>query len=267
MAQGRRRVASAAIGVLAAGVAVGSVAVAGAAEEQADQLIGIAGENAWDKPAVSINTGDTVTWRWERSGQPHNVRGESGPDTDPNWKALRTEFGNDAEVKFTFTQPGDYRYLCEAHAGMVGTITVAGAPVQPTATPSATATSTPTPAPTVRPGATPTPAPAPGMDRTTPAPVGAARGDTVAPVVSKLKLKAVRRGAKVSFSLSETANVTLRVKKGKSTVKTIRLSARSGARSQTVRGLSRGSYRFEIEARDARGNRAAVQRKSVRVKR
>ncbi|MBE2315414.1 hypothetical protein DVA67_005475 [Solirubrobacter sp. CPCC 204708] len=267
MAQGKRRVVHAAIGVVLTGALVGSVGVAGAAEERAaDELIGIAGETAWDKPNVSINTGDTVTWRWERAGQQHNVRGESGPETDPNWLKANSGFGNDGELEFTFTQPGSYRFICDAHAStMFGTVTVTGDPVEATPTPSGTPTGTPTPAPTVRPTVTPTPTP--GMDRTTPAPVGAARGDTVAPVISRIKLKAVKRGAKVSFSLSETANVTVRVKKGKSSVKTIRLSARSGARSLTVRGLTGGSYRFELQARDARGNQAAVQRKSVKVKR
>ncbi len=49
----------------------------------------------------------------------------------------------------------------------------------------------------------------------------------------------------------------------------MRLAARAGARSVTVRGskLVRGRYSVEIEARDARGNKAAVQRKNVKVTR
>ena len=99
----------------------------------------------------------------------------------------------------------------------------------------------------------------------TPAPLGTTRADTVAPAISNFKLKAVARGAKVSFSLSETANVTIRVKKGKSTLRTVRLSARPGARSLTLRAYAKGRYSITIEARDARGNKAAVQSKSVRV--
>jgi hypothetical protein len=113
----------------------------------------------------------------------------------------------------------------------------------------------------------PTPIATPGI--TTPAPTGAARLDKTAPAISKLKLTAVSHGAKVSFALSEPAAVTIRVKHGKSTVRTVRLSARTGTRSVTVRGskLVRGRYTVEIEARDVRGNKAAVQRKTVRVTR
>jgi hypothetical protein len=148
---------------------------------------------------------------------------------------------------------------------MNGIITVTGDPVEPTPVPT-TVPTTPPAVPTARPTVTATPAPDMN-NRVTPAPGGSARTDTVAPAISKLKLKAVARGMKVSFSLSENAAVTMRVKKGKSTVKTVRLSARTGARSLTVRRLARGRYRVEINARDARGNRAAVQRKTVKVKR
>ncbi len=82
--------------------------------------------------------------------------------------------------------------------------------------------------------------------------------------MSKLKLKAVRRGAKVTFTLSEPSAVTIRVKRGKATSRTVRLSARAGARAVTV-ALVRGRYRVSVEARDARGNRAGVRRASVRV--
>ena len=45
--------------------------------------------------------------------------------------------------------------------------------------------------------------------------------------------------------------------------------ARAGSRAVTVRGskLSKGRYSVEIEARDARGNRAPLARKTVRVTR
>ena len=94
-------------------------------------------------------------------------------------------------------------------------------------------------------------------------------GECTAPALTKFSLKAVRLGATVRFTLSEPAAVTIRVKRGKSTVRTVRLSARAGQRSVTVRGskLVRGSYKVEIEARDARGNKAAVQSKSLKVTR
>ena len=50
-------------------------------------------------------------------------------------------------------------------------------------------------------------------------------------------------------------------------MKTIRLAARSGGRVGHPAPDERGRYGVEIEARDARGNRAAAQRKTVRVTR
>ena len=77
------------------------------------------------------------------------------------------------------------------------------------------------------------------------------------------------RGAKVSFALSESSTVTIRFKRGSRTVGFTQLSARAGSRSFTLRSsrLVRGRYTVEVEARDSRGNRAAVQRAKVRVTR
>ena len=38
-------------------------------------------------------------------------------------------------------------------------------------------------------------------------------------------------------------------------------------RPATLRRMARGRYNVDVEARDARGNKAAVQRKTVRVAR
>ena len=138
-----------------------------------------------------------------------------------------------------------------------------------TATATATATSTATARPTV--SATPTPTATPiGSDRTTPAPLGSSRLDVTPPSVTKLKLKAVHpRGEGVASRSPSPPSVTIRVKHGKTTVRTARLSQRAGTWSVTIRGtkIVRGTYTVEIEARDARGNRAPVQRKNVRVTR
>lgn len=272
MVQARRRVARAATGVVLAGALVGSVGVAGAfGERAADQRITVLSSTEWDKKAVSVETGDTVTWSWQNASLPHNARGEAGPDTDPEWLKQDSGIGSSGELVYTFVKPGEYRFICDVHPQtMTGTVTVTGEPIEATPTPirTPTPTRTPTPVPTTRPGGTATPAPAPGMaDRDTPAPRGAVRADTVAPAITGLKAKARTRGAKVSFKLSESAAVTLRVKRAKRTVKTVRGSYRAGSGSVTLRRMARGTYRVEIEARDARGNRAAVQRKTVKVTR
>lgn len=254
--------AAALIGV---GGVIAGVSVAAASERAADVTVNALSSNAWDKPAVSVQTGDTVTWNLN-SGNflPHNVEATGGPAEDANWAGFNTTPKAEGTEEFTFTQPGTYTYLCRVHfEAMRGTVTVTGAPVTPTATR--------TPTPSATPSATRTPTPAPPMadNRVTPPPTRAASGDTTAPVISGYGLKAVTRGARVSFALSEPASVTIRVKRGKTVKRTVRLAARAGKRTVTVRGASlvRARYVVEIEARDARGNRAAVQRKNVRVTR
>ncbi|MDA0182254.1 plastocyanin/azurin family copper-binding protein [Solirubrobacter phytolaccae] len=246
---------------------VGYVGVAGASEPRADETIGVTVSNEWAPKTIAIETGDTVTFDYSASaGVQHNRKGETGPAEDTTW-FVATEFKASGTDEHTFNLPGEYTFICQAHTNtMTGTITVTGDPVEPTPTPTATPTRTATPVPTVRPTVTPAPTPA-GENRDTPAPQGAARADTVPPALTNLKLKAQTRGAKVSFKLSESAAVTLRVKRGKATVRTVRASFRAGGGSVTLRRLPRGSYKVEIEARDARGNRAAVQRKTVKVTR
>jgi plastocyanin len=261
--------------VVATGATVAIAGVAGA-DESTTVYVSDVGGNCFTrvpgnpacgaKPTVTIQTGDTVTWDYNASGTtPHNRKGTSGPQQDTTWFESE-EFKSSGTDAHTFFLPGEYDFLCEAHPGMVGTVNVTGEPVEPTPAP----TESPSPSPTASatPRATVSPTPTPGMnDRVTPAPRGAARADSVPPAITSLKLTAQRRGAKVSFKLSESASVTLRVKRGKTTLKTVRGSFRAGGGSVTLRRMARGTYRVEIEARDARGNKAAVQRKTVKVKR
>jgi plastocyanin len=250
-------------GMTVVGAIVGSVGVAAAVGRQAaDATISTTPQNRWNPAEVEIQTGQTVVWNFDGSTADHNVRGESGPAEDTLWPTKDSGFKRSGQETYTFNVAGDYHFVCDAHPGMEGTVKVSGAPVEPTPVP----TAEPTAAPTVRP---PSPAPVPGAvdDRRTPAPRGTVRADTTPPAVTKIKLRAVKGGAKVSFSLSESASVTIRAKKGKTTVRTVRLAARSGTRSATLRKLARARYRVEVEARDARGNKAPVQRKTVRVKR
>ncbi|MGH7856054.1 MAG: cupredoxin domain-containing protein [Candidatus Binatia bacterium] len=90
---------------------------------------------------VTINAGDSVTWRWLRfchsvtpsAGSPTFTGTSGGPGSASGFAA-----GQDQLVKpdadrttftVTFTQPGTYSYLCVHHVsrGMTGTIVVSGA--------------------------------------------------------------------------------------------------------------------------------------------
>jgi plastocyanin len=276
----RRGGPHAAVAVFVVGCAIAGVGVAGAAEQRAETVISVdPNSDQWLQRAVAIKTGDTITWDQGGNTNVHNAAAPVGAQSDdPAWPGFKTPIDKGSHSR-QFNYPGTYDFVCQVHAAMTGKITVTGPvstatptptgtatpTVTATATATATATSTASPRPTVSATATPIAT----ADRSTPAPLGSARGDVTAPVVSKLKLKALSRGAKVSFALSENAAVTIRVKHVTTTVRTARVSARKGAWSVTVRGtkIVRGRYTVEVEARDARGNRAAVQRGSVRVTR
>jgi plastocyanin len=271
-----RRGVRVAAALLVVGGMVGTMGVAGASQRAAaDETIATDAGTAFIPPDVAISTGDTVTWNFSAAGV-HNAASSNDVPADPNWKDFRTsDAPSRGTYSYTFTQPGSYTYLCEVHGGMSGTITVTGTPVTPTPTPSATPTttpsSTPTATPTPQPTATPTPTATPDDHTTTPAPVSIASADSAAPVLSGLHLKALRRGARVTFKLSEPATVTLRFKKRGSSkvVHTERLQARPGTRTVTVKSarLKRGRYTVELLARDATGNTSSALRSNVRIRR
>jgi hypothetical protein len=103
----------------------------------------------------------------------------------------------------------------------------------------------------------------------TPAPTASASSDRSAPALSGVKVRRLRRAARVTFELSEPATVTLRVRKraSRKALRTVRLQARPGRRSVVVRSsrLKRGRYTVELRARDAAGNRSPLSRSSLRI--
>jgi plastocyanin len=87
--------------------------------------------------------------------------------------------------------------------------------------------------------------------------------DTTPPALTKLKLKRGAKALRVSFRLSETAQVTVEVTRSGKPRKVLGAAKRrleDGARSLTVSiaGLEPGRYRVGVRARDPEGNAAAV---------
>src|SRR4051794_34471215 len=103
------------------------------------------GNNVMDPSSTTIKTGDSVKFHWNESG--HNVHFQNSPEGDIDLGYHSTGY----EVSHTFTQPGTYKFVCDSHSKMTGTITVSGAPVQPqqdTTPPAADAPQTTDPQPT-----------------------------------------------------------------------------------------------------------------------
>ena len=109
-----------------------------------------------------------------------------------------------------------------------------------------------TPAPAADPPATPETvthaqeASTPAQESVTPA------RDTVAPVITAVRVK---RGRRVSFSLSEATQVTVITQLRKSTRRTRAVAGRAGANAVRLPRLKRGSYRIRVVAVDLAGNR------------
>jgi plastocyanin len=206
---------------------------------------------------VSIQTGDTVTWNFAGSNVNHNAASENAVAADPAWESFAGPFTTSGSYDYEFTKPGTYLYVCQAHQGMDGTITVTGDPIE-TETPTSTATGTPTPSPQPSDPGTNTPAPTGGTQ------------DLVKPTLRSIGAKGGRRAVTVTFRLSENATVLIRVKRGSRTVKTVTKQLAAGERRLAVRSkkLRKGRrYKIEVRARDASGNVSTLASKSLRIRR
>src|SRR3954449_5968414 len=87
------------------------------------------GNNVMDPSSTTIKTGDAIKFHWNEGG--HNVHFQNSPEGDVDLGYHSTGY----EVSHTFTQPGTYKFVCDSHSKMTGTITVSGAPVQPAPAP------------------------------------------------------------------------------------------------------------------------------------
>jgi plastocyanin len=81
--------------------------------------------NGFNPPAITVNAGTTVVWKWAAGATGHNVA-PAAPATMP---ARSGGFVNaPASYSFKFDIPGTYEYYCENHGapgfGMHGSVTV-----------------------------------------------------------------------------------------------------------------------------------------------
>jgi plastocyanin len=76
------------------------------------------GNNQFTPPALSVPVNGTVTWQWNAGGVAHNVTFQDGAPGS----------GDKTSGSFArnFAAAGTYAYVCTLHAGMAGTVTVAG---------------------------------------------------------------------------------------------------------------------------------------------
>jgi plastocyanin len=271
--RGGRGVQAAIAASAVAGVML-AVSEAGA-ENASDFPVGVDDAALKFKPeTITVSVGDTVVWDFTGTTTVHNVVSENDVAADPKWKDYATPPATTGQFRYTFTQVGEYEYLCDLHRlqGMAGKVTVVDTPVatpERTPRPLVTATPTVTPTPTPTPTGTVAPPTTPAASRDTPAPAPKWAADKTAPALTKVSgTRSGTTAARIKWTLSESASLTLKFTKGKSktSLRTVRLAGRAGTSSLIVRGgkLVKGRYNVQIDARDRAGNRS-TSRTTVRI--
>jgi plastocyanin len=182
----------------------------------------------WSPSTVQIEVGDSVTWRFDGTSLAHNVA-----STGTNWSFVTPFDGQPAT--YTFTAPGTYRFVCQAHAFTMNGLVKVGAAG---------------------------PGPAPG-DRPLPNGSRAPGVDVRPPEFRRVRLHPQPGGARLRYRLSERARTIARVKRGGRLV--WRRAARGRRGTLRVRGLRPGRYRVALRARDFGGNPSRIVRRSLRV--
>jgi plastocyanin len=67
-------------------------------------------------PAIEVEPGTEVTWRFVDGSIPHDVKGDG----------FASEVQSRGTFSHRFERPGEYRYTCTLHGGMDGRVVVAG---------------------------------------------------------------------------------------------------------------------------------------------
>jgi plastocyanin len=239
--------------LVSAGLA--ALAVAAPAASAAPQSV-VVNNHSFTADAVTVNTGEAVTWDVQESG--HNIDVISGP---AQWRSTTGKEPAGTQVSHVFSQAGTYSYICDYHSGMKGTITVVNAPASPAA--GAPAAGGPAAGAPTSAGSSSQPVSGPAGVVT----AGIAKVDGAAPTVAKPSL----RNGVLRLRMSEPAKLTVRyVKTGGTahTVVTRKLSAKKGANTFAMRRWMRpGRYRVSITAIDAAGNVSKTARIEATVRR
>ena len=195
-------------------------------------------QNRWEPADVSVNIGEAVTWRFDTVGA-HNVK-----STTPNWTMSTSNLHSGATASFTFTAEGIYRFRCDLHSNMFGSVTVGNPPPPPPPPLSEQEFANDQPAPTV-------------FEVT----------DEQRPRLTRVRAAGLDGAARVRFRLDEPGRVTVRLKRGSRTVRQQALTLRRAGRGiVTLRDLAAGTYRVEVRARDLARNRARLKRAQVTVR-
>ncbi|MDP9351926.1 MAG: cupredoxin domain-containing protein [Chloroflexota bacterium] len=114
------RILAALLLLLAASLTTTPARAAAPAQQGKTVIVEAVDGNKFAPATITINVGDTVTWRNSDPNTPHN-----SVSVDDLWDSDNLETGD--EFSFTFEQAGTYEYVCTYHNGMNGTVIVQAA--------------------------------------------------------------------------------------------------------------------------------------------
>lgn len=201
---------------------------------------------------VAVTPGGSVTWQAEGTSAMHSVHF----DGEAPLGAPSTSFGKSRQ----FPAEGTFRYHCDVHATMTGTVFVNATGTVPTPTPGPSPS--PTPYPTAPPSPTASPPPA-GGGSPTPAPAPTVTGA----IVASFRARAARsrfcttRSAScrkpgvfllVDLGASEPVRLRGTLRRGPKRVRAVSLRVRPGSRRVRLPGpkLKPGRYALTLRAGD-----------------
>ncbi|MGW0174088.1 plastocyanin/azurin family copper-binding protein [Rhodococcus sp. NPDC003322] len=99
---------------------VASLTACGSADASDEPAVVIEVKNmAYTPASVTIEKGQTVQWRFDDNGLPHDVAGNG-----PLEGVLQSDLLTEGTYEYTFDDPGTFTYHCTPHPMMVGTVIV-----------------------------------------------------------------------------------------------------------------------------------------------
>ncbi len=104
----------------AALIATAGLTACGSSDAATEPAVVIDVANMSYTPAsVTIEKGQTVQWRFDDHGLPHDVAGDGPLDG-----VLQSELLTEGTYEYTFDETGTFTYHCTPHSSMVGTVIV-----------------------------------------------------------------------------------------------------------------------------------------------
>ena len=224
-----------AVAGLLAALAAAPPALAANAEVRAVDSA-IEDQNRWEPANVTVNAGETVTWRFDTLGA-HNVK-----STTTNWTMSTSNLHSGATATYTFAAEGTYDFRCDLHSNMSGRVTVGNPPPPP-----------------------PPPLSEQPFVNDQPAPTVFEVTDERRPRLTRVRVAGLDGAARVRFRLNEPGRVTVRLERGSTVRRQTMTLRRAGTGIVTLRDLAAGTYRVEMRARDLARNRSRLKRTQVTV--